>query len=347
MEDGEIRYTCTKCGKTKSGETVPAIGHHEDLPDEWEVELRSGSLIQLKRCPVCHAEFPFGWENAELFDVLDGALSVVGELPTDVMIPTIIGGKVVTKIGNEAFKDETELTSVEIPLSVTCIGEEAFYGCSSLEQIEIPHSVKEIDDSAFYECENLSSVVFEGTPEVQRIGDLAFSVCPNLSSFTVPASVRVIGYGVFGWSGVETLEIESGIETFTNGCFSNMKQLTSVTIPSSVTSIEGSAFWGCDSLGSVVIPSSVTSIGNYAFSECDALLTATIPYSVTSIGYQAFKPSAPLEQVYYTGEEDQWNAINNHWTAIYKFGQNNIVLTTDEVFPTYCNYSFESEVPLT
>jgi len=64
--------------------------------------------------------------------------------------------------------------------------------------------------------------------------------------------------------------------------------LTSVTIPSSVTSIGDNAFELCPVLTRVTIPGSVTSIGAYAFSNCTALASVTIPTSVTSIGVMAF-----------------------------------------------------------
>jgi hypothetical protein len=65
------------------------------------------------------------------------------------------------------------------------------------------------------------------------------------------------------------------------------RNLTSVTIPNSVTSIGESAFDG-SGLTSVNIPNSVTSIGEIAFAMCTGLTSVTIPNSVTSIGVNAF-----------------------------------------------------------
>ena len=66
--------------------------------------------------------------------------------------------------------------------------------------------------------------------------------------------------------GTDTSNDKLGISAF-EGCSS----LTSLTIPSSVTSIGWSAFEGCSGLTSLTIPSSVTSIGNYAFEGCSGL----------------------------------------------------------------------------
>ena len=72
------------------------------------------------------------------------------------------------------------------------------------------------------------------------------------------------------------------------------KEVTSVKIPSGVTSIGYDAFSGCSSLASITIPGSVTSIGSWAFDKCSSLASITIPGSVTSIGYRAFDRTALL-----------------------------------------------------
>jgi len=80
-------------------------------------------------------------------------------------------------------------------------------------------------------------------------------------------------------------------------CFLDCDNLTSITIPKGVTSIEASTFESCDSLTSVTIPDGVTSIGEYAFQSCESLTSITIPKGVTSIGKQAFWGCAGLTSV--------------------------------------------------
>lgn len=72
------------------------------------------------------------------------------------------------------------------------------------------------------------------------------------------------------------------ITAFGDECFDVCKDLTSITIPSSVTSLGKRCFSGCSGLTSITIPSSVTSLGESCFSGCRSLTSITIPSSVTS-----------------------------------------------------------------
>ena len=79
--------------------------------------------------------------------------------------------------------------------------------------------------------------------------------------------------------------------------FNSCENLTSVSIPNTVTEIGNSVFLGCPKLTSVSIPNSVTSIGNYAFDGCSALKKITIPNSVTKIGFCALENCTSLTSV--------------------------------------------------
>ncbi len=79
--------------------------------------------------------------------------------------------------------------------------------------------------------------------------------------------------------------------------FFNLTSLTSITIPTSVTSIGFAAFNGCTGLTSITIPGSVTTIGAYAFEGCTGLTSATITDGVTSIGDGAFQNCTGLTSV--------------------------------------------------
>ena len=76
---------------------------------------------------------------------------------------------------DDAFHCCRDLTSIEIPTSVTYIGDYAFHGCSGLTSIEIPTSVTEIGKYAFEGCSGLTSI--EIPTSVTSIGSSAFAKC--------------------------------------------------------------------------------------------------------------------------------------------------------------------------
>ena len=94
-----------------------------------------------------------------------------------------------------------------------------------------------------------------------------------------------------------SVTIPESVTSIGDYAFDDCSNLTSVTIPNSVTSIGSGVFQDCNSLTSVTIPNSVTSIGESAFSHCNSLTSVTIPNSVTSIGESAFSHCNRLTSV--------------------------------------------------
>ena len=101
-------------------------------------------------------------------------------------------------------------------------------------------------------------------------------------------------YAFYGCSGLTSMIIPSGVTSIGYRAFKGCSGLTSMIIPSGVTSIGDEAFYGCSGLTSLTIPSSVTSIGELAFEGCRGLTSMTIPSSVTSIGWGAFAECSGL-----------------------------------------------------
>ena len=95
--------------------------------------------------------------------------------------------------------------------------------------------------------------------------------------------VDSLGGNCFSGSGLTSITIPSSVTSLGEACFSLCSGLTSITIPSSVTSLGDLCFFGCSSLTSITIPSSVTSLGTACFSACVSLTSITIPSSVTSL----------------------------------------------------------------
>ena len=105
----------------------------------------------------------------------------------------------------------------------------------------------------------------------------------------------VIGNQAFdGCSSLTSLTLPSSVTSIGSSAFSGCSGLTSLTLPSSVTEIGWYAFYGCSGLTSLTLPSSVSSIGSFAFSGCSGLTSLTLPSCVTSIGESAFRGCSSL-----------------------------------------------------
>ena len=123
--------------------------------------------------------------------------------------------------------------------------------------------------------------------------------------------VASLGASCFeGCKNLTSITIPSSVTSLGEGCFSACSRLTSITIPSSVTSLGLSCFSGCSGLTSITIPSSVTSLGESCFEGCSGLTSITIPSSVTSLGAWCFYDCKNLETVYFKGKYCRSNYAN-------------------------------------
>ncbi len=215
---------------------------------------------------------------------------------TSINIPNTI-----TKIGTYQFYGFNNVTSITIPESVTSIEHGAFDGCSSLTSIVIPDSVTSIGYFAFENCSSLENVYYEGTIEDWckiSLGDDS----SNPMSYANHFYLRNSNYE---WEEVTSIDIPNTITKIGTYQFYGFNNVTSITIPDSVTSIGESAFSGCSNIIKATLPtiaiSSIpkdklqeviitrgTSIGKSAFRDCSSLTSINISNSVISIEYGAF-----------------------------------------------------------
>lgn len=223
------------------------------------------------------------------------------EEPTgDVVIPETVTHNDtsyrVTTIGNYAFYNCSELTSVTIPNSVTLIGEGVFFYCSNLRQVSIPESVTNMGMYVFYSCPNLQSVVLPSA--LSFMGDGMFCSCSSLKELVVPELIEDIPLRCFyHCDSLRSVTLPEGLLSIGESAFSDCGMLDSVELPQQVTLIGNKAFYNCKHLKSIVMPQSLDSLGDEAFSFCIALDSIKLPERLAAIGKRAFYYCTGLKEI--------------------------------------------------
>lgn len=112
----------------------------------------------------------------------------------------------------------------------------------------------------------------------------------------LPASIKSVHSFAFTTSKLETLNMPN-VTSIGDHAFGSCMELTNITIPSGVTTIEYATFMQCVKLANVTLPDGLTSIGEYAFAACFGLTSISIPASVTTIGESAFSNCSELTSI--------------------------------------------------
>ncbi len=123
------------------------------------------------------------------------------------------------------------------------------------------------------------------------------------SHIIIPATyngkpVTTIGrHAFFGCAALTGITIPNSITGIEGAAFERCTGLTALTIPDSVTRIGENTFAGCTGLTELTIPDSVTNIGEYAFSGCTGLAAVTLPNSITQINGYTFSGCTGLTEL--------------------------------------------------
>jgi hypothetical protein len=168
----------------------------------------------------------------------------------------------VTSIGDQAFLNCTNLTTVTIKNGVKTIGAGAFTDCTSLSTVNLPNSVTSFEISAFVGCVGLKSLTLPNA--LESIEAFSFERT-GLQTITIPNSVTYIGAGVFQSSSLQSITLGSGITELPPFLFSGCYHLSSFTIPKNVTKIGHSGWYYVPGWGGTYTNT------NDVFGYCEAL----------------------------------------------------------------------------
>ena len=330
--------TCTEAGteericnhnhahtETRSNSGAPALGHDWN---EWAETTAATATTDGEETRTCkhdssHTEtrvlYATGTAglNYTLYDngyivsrgsVTSGAVHIPAFHRTDDNYSSYLP---VTVIVDDAFQNQSGITEVTIPASVTSIGENAFSGTGIF--------INEPDNSVVYisnwavGIKGTVSGIISFNPGTVGIADMFADDNSNITEVTIPESVKFIGVWAFRdctGLGSITFEANSQLEIIGESAFHGTTQIPTTSIPASVKTIGFGAFSDATNLVSVTFGanSQLEIIGESAFHGTTQVPTISIPASVTTVGLNAFYNWTSSQTIIILGHPNQESA---------------------------------------
>ena len=178
----------------------------------------------------------------------------------------------VEKIGENAFRECTNLTTVEMPDSITEVGSSCFMDNSKLENVKLSNNIKIINSQVFFGCTKLNNI--ELPENLEQISSECFSGT-GITEMKLPRNLKTIVNGSSLPPKLQTIDTsENSYFEFIDGVLYTkdlktllfaLSNVTNINMKESVEKISTSAFENCSLLTRINITSKVKSIGNFAF----------------------------------------------------------------------------------
>ena len=158
----------------------------------------------------------------------DGTAEITGYTGPggNLVLPETLDGYSVTSVGNEAFAENMDLTSVVIPAGITSVGYAAFNDCDNLVSVEFLGENVTMTSQCFVGCDSLRDVTLPSKQE--QIGWGLFYACRSLEHITLPDTVTMIEDSAFYFSGLKELVVPASVESILYSALGECAQLETV-----------------------------------------------------------------------------------------------------------------------
>lgn len=209
---------------------------------------------------------------------------------------------------DKAFKNYSNLMYINLPDTIKTINNRALEGCKKLYQINIPSNTTSIGQTPFIGCDELVNLEIskENTKYSIDSNGLLLARSSDYSDFDT-AIEFIAGVSTAGTD----IEIPNSISNIGEYCFAHTG-ITSLVLPTELTSIPGFMCYNCKDLKSVVLPDSLTTIEASGFSGT-ALAKIVIPKEVNSIGVNAFSNTTALQNIYLSYESTDLDSVTKNF----------------------------------
>lgn len=249
-------------------------------------------------------------------------------------IVSVVMDEHITALGDQIFAGCTSLESVDLSENLQKIGDSAFSGCSSLKGIELDESLTGLGAGAFSGCTALRAIdtdenngSFSSVEGVLFDDDkselIKFPAARAASAYAIPETVIEVHSGAFSdCDQIEVLDILGAVASLGDQDFYYSSALREINVADDNAVYSSDTGILFDKSGRTLIcfppasehdkytvPDSVRSIGSYAFCLAANLERVYIPATVTKIETDAFSDCKKLSDIYFSGTQEQWNAI--------------------------------------
>ena len=261
--------------------------------------------------------------------VLPNNLDTLGERAfqnsglTEITIPKALK----TAVGNTQWNDPygpfnycNSLKKIVFEDGIITIPNYIVTNCTNLEEVIIPDSVINIEAYAFAGDQSLKNVSLP--KQLEKLSYYSFKNCTGLTKIVIPKTLKTVNSDndspFSGCTNLKEMIFEEGITTIPS-YIAYCNNLSKVSIPDSVTSIEQCAFCGNVALSRITLPKNLEALGRDAFSGT-GLEEVTIPNTLATVdgytqwdySYGPFNNCSSLKKIVF---EDGISTIPNHIAA--------------------------------
>ena len=166
---------------------------------KWSIIGESNKPSDSLECFQYYNDFNIKPSDEEYFILSNDGTSIIGlsidgKKQPELVVPYKIKNKYIKTIGDNAFKDNTNVIKVVLPKSIISINNSAFNGCTKLEYINFPNTLTNIGEYAFSNTK-LNNILIPDS--ISYIDDYAFANCDFITTVKFPKSLINIGSKIF------------------------------------------------------------------------------------------------------------------------------------------------------
>lgn len=231
----------------------------------------------------------------------DGTITLKGydktaeKVPSgELIIPKKYDGYTVSAVGYQCLYKNNDIESVVVPNCIQTIGQQAFCQCKNLTSVSLTDGLKKIETSAFSGC-NLDGLTLPAS--LTKVGANAFAENISLTDAVILGKTEFDSGTFKGCKNLIAVCFKNSIRILPNEMFRECVKLQNVVLPTGLKTLGSYIFYGCSLLESIVLPDTLTDIGRYGFGCCKSLRSIEIPKGVTKISEWIFTECTNLNSV--------------------------------------------------